>query len=293
MRRHSEQPQHGQCRGTFDFGFLLMTDERPFVHPSKRYRLFFDETGNGDLRAAKKDPNQRYLSLTGIVIRQDIHDTAVSERLTTLKRNIFGEADAGVNLHRREIIDREGVFDALDDKELHAKFDAQFLKVVQLLSPPAFTVSIDKQEHLERYKVWQFDPYHYVLTCLLERFVLWLNRNGFVGDAVGEARNPTPDGQLRRAFRYFYENGTEVRIDTVQKCLISRELRLQPKTANIAGLQIADLLAHPAHRSFKFMRLGQPIPKDYGASLAAILERPVYDRSWKGKVEGYGRKWLP
>jgi len=43
----------------------------PFIHPSKRYRLFFDETGHGDLHAAKKDQNQRYLSLTGLAIRQD------------------------------------------------------------------------------------------------------------------------------------------------------------------------------------------------------------------------------
>jgi methyl acetate hydrolase len=39
--------------------------QQPFIVPSKRYRLFFDKTGNGDLHAAKKDPNQRYLSLTG------------------------------------------------------------------------------------------------------------------------------------------------------------------------------------------------------------------------------------
>ena len=34
-----------------------MSDAAPFIHPTKRYRLFFDETGNGDLYAAKKDAN--------------------------------------------------------------------------------------------------------------------------------------------------------------------------------------------------------------------------------------------
>jgi hypothetical protein len=69
---------------------------------------------------------------------------------------------------------------------------------------------------------------------------------------------------------------------------------LEPKTANIAGLQIADGLAHPAHRSFKFRKLGQPIPTAYGAFLAEILERHAYDRQpTSGKVEGCGRKWLP
>jgi hypothetical protein len=271
-----------------------MSDFPPFVHASKRYRLYFDETGHGDLRAAKKDPNQRYLSLTGLVIRQDIHDITTTGRLTALKSKIFGQDNKSIILHRREIIDRKGAFAALEDDEVRAEFDAQFAAVVKALSAPAFTVSIDKQAHLEKYKIWQFNPYHYVMTCLLERFVLWLHRTGNVGDVMGEARNPTHDAQLRRAFRYFYKNGTEVRKDVIQKRLISKELRLEPKTANVAALQIADLLAHPAHRTYKFTRLGEAIPQDYGATLAAILEDAVYDRNPQtGNIEGYGRKWLP
>ena len=81
-----------------------------FIHPSKRYRLFFDETGNGDLHAAKKDPHQRYLSVTGIVIRQDIHDRYTTRRLERLKADIFGHKHKTVVLHRREIMSRKAAF---------------------------------------------------------------------------------------------------------------------------------------------------------------------------------------
>jgi Protein of unknown function (DUF3800) len=265
-----------------------------FIHPSKRYRLYFDETGNGDLHAAKKDPHQRYLSLTGLVIRQDIHDAEITERLAALKAEIFGLGSTSVVLHRREIMARKGAFSVLNDEALRAKFDAKFIELVRNLPTPVFTVSIDKQAHLEKYKVWQFNPYHYVMTCLLERFVLWLNAAGYVGDVLGEARNPTHDAQLRRSFRYFYANGTFVRKTVIRRTLISKELRLQPKAANVAALQIADLLAHPAHRNYKFFRLGEAIPNDYGSSLVAILEGSKYNRkSSTGQIEGYGRKWLP
>jgi Protein of unknown function (DUF3800) len=266
-----------------------------FIHSSKRYRLFFDETGNGDLHAAKKDPHQRYLSVTGIVIRQDIHDRYTTRRLDRLKADIFGHKHKSVVLHRREIMSRKGVFSALDDDHLRAEFDARFAALIAEVPAPAFTVSIDKQRHLERYKVWQFSPYHYVMTCLLERFVQWLERTGNVGDVMGEARNPTHDAQLRRAFRFFHKSGTSwVKAVVVQKHLLSKELRLEDKIANVAGLQLADGLAHPAHRSFKFKKLGQPIPNDYGAFLARLLERQIYDRSpSNGKIEGYGKKWLP
>jgi hypothetical protein len=269
----------------------VMAATPPFIDSSKRYRLFFDETGNGDLHAAEKDPNQRYLSLTALVIRQDRHDSDTTNQLDTLKGNIFGKQN--VILHRREIIDAKGNFAILKDGEVRAKFNTEFAALVGRLSRPAFTVSIDKQEHLKKYKVWQFSPYHYALTCLLERFVLWLHYSSNVGDVMGEARGPKHDAQLRRAFRFFYKNGTTVRKDVIQKRLISRELRLRPKEANIAALQIADLLAHPAHRAYKFEKLGTAQPDDYGTGLARILWEKTYHRNWFGRIEGYGRKWLP
>src|ERR1700738_2790263 len=128
----------------------------PFIDSSKRYRLFFDETGNGDLHAAEKDPNQRYLSLTALVIRQDRHDSDTTNQLDTLKGNIFGKQN--VILHRREIIDAKGDFAILKDAEVRAKFNTEFAALVGRLLRPAFTLSIDKQEHLEKYKVWQFSP---------------------------------------------------------------------------------------------------------------------------------------
>jgi len=175
-------------------------------------------------------------------------------------------------------MDAKGDFAVLRNADIRIKFNAQFAALVGRLSRPAFTVSIDKQEHLEKYKVWQFSPYHYALTCLLERFVLWLHYSGEVGDVMGEARGPKHDAQLRRAFRFFYKNGTTVRKEVIQKRLISRELRLQPKQANIAALQIADLLAHPAHRAYKFEKLGVEQPDDYGTTLAKILHK-TYHRS--------------
>lgn len=263
-----------------------------FIHPTRRYRLYFDETGTGDLKAHKKDANQRYLSLTGVVFRQDVHNSTFTVRLAALRRRIFNTTD--VILHRREIIDREGIFSIFEDDAVRQDFDAQFLELVGRLPGPAFTVSIDKQEHLEKYKAWQFDPYHYVLTCLVERYALWLNRNNYVGDVMGEARTEWHDARLRRAFRHQYDNGSKfLRPDVAKLRLTTRELRLRPKTADIAGLQVADLLAHPAHRTFKFMQQNIPIPDDYGASLIRELER-AYDRNPVTKlIRGYGRKWLP
>jgi hypothetical protein len=97
-------------------GFFAMADT--FIDPASRFRLHFDETGTGDLKAHQKDENQRYLSLTGLVFRQDTHDTRFTARVSAFKREIFGTPD--VFLHRRDIINRTGIFAVLDDQALRA-----------------------------------------------------------------------------------------------------------------------------------------------------------------------------
>lgn len=266
-----------------------------FVPPNRRFRLFFDETGNGDLHAAEKSPNERYLSLTGVVIRQDHHDRYVTRRLNALKQDIFGVGPSEkLVLHRRDIMRGEGRFSVLRNSKLRSEFDARLLAIVSECLVTAFTISIDKAAHKQKYVVWQYSPYHYVLECLAERFVRWLERHDAVGDIVGEARNPTHDKRLRQAYKTLHLRGnTFVSSGQFQSRLTSGSLRLLPKDADVAGLQIADLLAHPAHRSFKFEQIGETEPEDFGSLLAAVLRRKTYDRNGEGRIQGIGRKWLP
>jgi hypothetical protein len=266
-----------------------------FVPPSKRFRLFFDETGNGDLHAADKTPNERYLSVTGIVIRQDHHDGYVTRRLNLLKANLLGASpDSPIILHRRDIMRRDGRFKPLRNEHIRKEFDARLAAMIAEVLATAFTVSIDKLEHKTKYTVWQYSPYHYVMECLVERFLKWLEKHDRVGDVMGEARDPTHDKQLRRAYARLYQHGNAYHsADQFQSRLTTGELKLVAKGADVAGVQLADVLAHPAHRALKFARLKEPLPDDYGAFLARILERYVYDRHPEGGIAGFGTKWLP
>ncbi|MEE9434311.1 MAG: DUF3800 domain-containing protein [Sphingorhabdus sp.] len=255
--------------------------------------MYFDETGNGDLGAAAKTPNERYLSLTGVVVRQDHHDGYLTRRMNLLKENIFG--DPGIIFHRRDIMRREGDFSLLNNIERGKEFDARFSAIVAECIAVAFTVSIDKLAHKEKYTVWRVSPYHYLLECLLERFVLWLKKSKYQGDMVGEARNATHDARLKRAFQHYYNHktGQLVNATLIQKHLTSNKLRLEPKTKNIAGLQIADSLAHPCHRSLKFEQFGETLQPDHGTYLVSLLNQYSYDRHPKNGIKNYGTKWLP
>ncbi len=174
------------------------------------------------------------------------------------------------------------------------EFDREVLLLLEDLEYTVVTVVIDTQEHWDRYSVWHFHPYHYCLTVLVERFVLWLRARGAAGDVVAESRGGREDRKLKESFRGLVENGNQfIPASTFQEHLTSLDLKVKPKSANIAGLQIADLVAHPSFKATVARHHGRPLPRDFGGKLAKILERTTYNRSRDGRIPGWGRKWLP
>ena len=256
------------------------------------YRIFIDEVGNHDMRSSGQ-PTERYLGVTGVIMRLEYEQGVLTASLNQLKTTFFG--NTAIVLHRRDIIDRKPPFDILKNAETQNQFDASLMQLLTQASYRVFTSVIDKKEHAIRYTVWRFHPYHYCLTVLLERYVQWLERTNNVGDALAESRGKKENMQLEKAYRYLYKNGTDqVPAALFQKRLSSKELKLQPKAANIAGLQIVDLIANPSCRDLICQKTGVVMVAPYGTRVVAILRKNKYLKSpVTGKIEGWGTKWLP
>ena len=64
---------------------------------------------------------------------------------------------------------------------------------------------------------------------------------------MAEARGNKEDKRVMKEFRSLWEKGTQsVEPSQFQRFLTSRELKVKLKAANITGLQLADLIAHPS-----------------------------------------------
>jgi len=259
-----------------------------------KYRLYIDEVGNSDLRASQNQ-NHRYLSLTGVIVSLDYVATDLHPRIEDLKGRYFGvHPDEHVILHRAELVNQRPPFQALQDPQIRAAFDAELMDLVRDLDYVVITAVIDKLDHLNRYQRWSYDPYHYCLTILLERYALWLGGLGARGDVMAESRGGKEDKRLKTEFSRIYVNGTEhiSHAEFVAR-FTSSQLKVKPKSANITGLQLADLIAHPSFIATKARHEGQNLPANYGGRVAQILEDSKYRRGWNGRIAGYGRKWLP
>jgi len=253
-----------------------------------------DEVGNHDLKHVT-DPNQRYLSLTGVIFELDYVAKVLFPKLESLKVKYFkSHPDNPTILHRKELVNKKPPFDVLKNPEVCKEFDQELLNLLKELDFTTITVVIDKKEVKEQYLVWLYDPYHYCLKILLERFVLFLESKNAVGDVLCESRGGKEDKRLKQSFQRVYKEGTDyVSSEKFESYLTSSQLKVKPKLNNIAGLQIADLIAHPSYKKILFQKARTDSLGEFGSKIANILETEKYYRGSGNKVWGYGKKWLP
>lgn len=254
-----------------------------------KYRLYIDESGNSDLKHSD-DRNHRFLSLTGIIVSlQHIQET-IHPEMEALKSRYFGSyPNEPVILHRKELVNRRHPFQTLRDPEVESKFNQDMLTYLRNWEYHVITVCLDKKNHIETYQTWARDPYYYCLVILLERFNFWLNRRSSKGDVMAESRGRRDDTRLKDEFRSLWENGSDyVGANQFQRSLTSRELKVKPKSANIAGLQLADLIAHPSRSEILYEQGFLEKLGDFAEQISEILAGKYYRR---GK-RVYGKKFL-
>ena len=111
---------------------------------------------------------------------------------------------------------------------------------------------------------------------------------------MAESRGGKEDRRLKDSFERVCEQGSDfVPPDQFAAQLTSRQLKVKSKANNIAGLQIADIVAHPSFRATLARREGKPLAANFGGQIALMLEETKYHRNAAGVLEGWGRKWLP
>ncbi len=253
--------------------------------------MYVDEVGDASTGSSIQDENHRYLSLTGVIFRRDYVATHVSPDLEKFKQQTLGShPDDPVVLHRREVIHGKRPFQVLQDQARRASFDAGLLELLRRWDYTVITVAIDKLSHVQEHRDWHYEPYHYCLACLLERYVYFLRRRRSRGDVLAEARGGREDRALKSEYLRIWNDGTYyLKADEIQTVLTSRQLKVKQKRANIAGFQIADLLAHTSRCEVlrEHDRWEKPI-RPFAEQLLPVLAEK-YDRSG---TRNWGKKLL-
>ena len=107
---------------------------------------------------------------------------------------------------------------------------------------------------------------------------------------MSESRGGKEDMRLKVSFLRLLERGTDfVGPEQFKNVLTSQHLKVRPKSANVAGLQLTDLIAHPSRSEILSEQglLGRPLAP-FAQRIVELL-RDKYDQEG-GRV--YGRKFV-
>lgn len=216
-----------------------MPDETP-----SRFIAFFDECGDHSLE--KIDRDFPLFVLSTVIVERSVYQEQIVPALGRLKMRFWNHE--GVNLHSRDIRKALGDFAFMQVPQKRVAVLTAMNEMMKDLPFTLFITAIHKQEHKERYGLAASNPYDLALTYTFERLVHFLDgENETHLPVTAEARGKNEDNELEAAFYRLMTQGTRfIPAERFQR--LTCPITFRRKTDNIAGLQIADLCAHPAAR---------------------------------------------
>jgi hypothetical protein len=240
------------------------------------YLVFVDESGDHGLTTI--DPAYSVFVLAFCIVQKTCYARQISPALTEFKFRHFGHDQ--VVLHERAIRKDMGDFATLREKSKKENFLNELTELIASFDMTIIATAIHKQRLIGQYK-FPNNPYEMALGFGLERVQKWLSRQPASAGrttVILECRGRREDDELELEFRRICAGGN------FEGKTYSLEPRFVPKSANVPGLQIADLIARP---------IGRHILDPHQANRAYdVIERKL-DRSPKGEVRGWGLKVFP
>lgn len=267
----------------------IQKDSRPSSFES-RFRLYVDESGDHVYKQTEIN-SHRYLCLLGCWFKNPDY-LEFHNDLENFKRHYFHHhPDNPVILHREDMINCRGVFKILQEEKVRESVNNDLLSLIQSASFRVVAVLLDKAALRNSFGESASHPYHLGLGFLLQRYAGYLNHINRIGDVMAETRGKKEDGLLQLSYSRVYQHGVwgVTSAGFFQSALSSNSIKLQNKRANISGLQLSDILAHPT-KIWALKRFGliNDNLAPFAQRLMGITESKFNRHLYNGKIDGYG-----
>jgi Protein of unknown function (DUF3800) len=211
---------------------------------TSRFIAFFDECGDHSL--SKIDKDFPLFLLCTVIVEREAYAHQIIPALAAFKLRYF--AHEGINLHSREIRKADGPFGILQNETMRKSFLPELSALIANLPFTLFITAIHKQAYAQRYGTGAKNPYDVALEYSFERVLHFMEEHKESQlPVIAEARGQQEDDALRASFHRLMTQGTYYnKAERFQKLVCPISFRR--KQDNIAGIQVADLCAHPTAR---------------------------------------------
>lgn len=205
------------------------------------YIVYIDESGDHFLEAVYED--HPVFVLAFCIFKKSDYAQVVAPAVCSLKFDFWGHDS--IVLHSHKIRKQTDEFAILANLPTMNRFMERLSSMMQAAPFTVIATIIDKRNLKLRYSDPQ-NPYHLGLLYCLERTSRFLAERGqknSVTHLVLEARGKKEDNSLELEFRRIMDKAPS-------NGLAHFDIQFADKRANSAGLQIADLVAHPIGRHY-------------------------------------------
>lgn len=242
------------------------------------YYLFIDESGDHGLKTIDKD--FPVFVLCGVLIHHEEYKI-IEDRVNSLKRSIWG--DKKVIFHSTDIRRKRKEFTNLIDPVTYESF---MIGLNNIMSKSNYTViasCVDKLEFVRIFGKIITNIYSVSLSFIMERMVFFLDdvdpKDKKVQICI-EARGKKEDASLRSDFDIVISRGTNF-VTSKRFQDLGANIHFRPKSNDVTGLQLSDLIAYPIARHI--------LDKERANPAFDIIFPKIYSKN--GKV--YGIKKSP
>ncbi len=201
------------------------------------YVVYVDESGDHSL--ASVDEQYPVFVLAFCVFHKRHYSEHIIPAVEKLKFNYFGHDS--VVLHENEIRKQKGAFAFLNQRTVRAEFMAQLSGIMAASNFILIAGIVDKTK-VSRSEGASSNPYHIALGMCMESLRNFLTEKGqehLQTHVIVECRGKKEDGELELEFRRICDGAN------AGSKHLPFDVVFADKKTNLAGLQLADLVARP------------------------------------------------
>ncbi len=204
---------------------------------------YMDESGDHSL--ANIDHNFPIFVLVILICDSNEYIQSIVPAVYRFKFAHWGHE--GTILHSRDIRRAQADFAFLTNKSKRLLCYEGINNIIRSAKCSIISTAIKKQEIASKF-ISAKNIYELAFEHNMETLVEFLEDNAQDQiSIVAESRGKTEDKELERRFYHIVNNGTE-NIDVIRFRKIQFKFILKPKSLNIVGAQLADLIAYPTAR---------------------------------------------
>lgn len=221
-------------------------------------RLFLDET----MIRSDGVQERNWFAVVGCLMSLEEHGRRLHGPFDDIKGRRFRHHSprAPVIFHRIDMCcpSPRGAFSVLRDEALRESLYQELLGVIDACDFKVIVEVVEIRELSEREKSdWRTLGYLKCLGPLLMKYCQELIESDQRGDVMASHLGMKEDGILKTAYWVLYQRGGHGKYASFyRRGLSSNSLKIEHKEKNVAGLQLADLLAAPMVRRYLYERTG-------------------------------------